>query len=128
MTDTGNSRHVLRGNLDSTNHSAFEEHISRREIFLDGVLDVRKSFMLSGALRPAPWQTGNRHAVTLICLEQCDLVFHEPPPSVILLSGRLTRSCKTLNVSAWIRVGPGGSAAGRNQAGRLITRPASAPV
>src|SRR5215468_185623 len=94
MIDAGNSRHVLRGNLDFTNLSTFEERISRREILPDGVLDIRDSFLLGRTLRPAPGQARNRHAVALICLEQRNLVFHAPPPSAILLSGRLPKICK----------------------------------
>ena len=69
MVDTRDARHVLRGDLHFADDRTFKKVITDGQVLLNRVLDILEGFFLGDALRPAPGQPGDRHAVPLIRLQ-----------------------------------------------------------
>ena len=69
-------RHALRRDLHFPQILLTGQLPGDFEVFANGILDVRQSLFFSGALRPAPGQTGARDAVPLFGRHQSNWVPH----------------------------------------------------
>ena len=91
VRDPGYLRHVLDGDLDFPQILPAGQLSGDFEVFANRVPDVRQSFFLSGALRPAPGETGAGDTVALFGWRQSNWVLHvshsstaEPNPLPLL--------------------------------------------
>ena len=81
MVDARDLSQGLDRDLDFPHLLATQALVDDEQVLADSVPGVVQRFLFGGALRPAARQAGNRDAVPLVRMVNCDLVLHWAPLS-----------------------------------------------
>jgi hypothetical protein len=92
VTDPGYLRHALRRDFYFPQILLTGQLFGDFEVFANRVLNVRQSFLFSGALRPAPGEAGTIDAVALVGWHQRNWVLHISHCSMQALEGKVAFS------------------------------------